>query len=140
MGTGSFYREYHPYRSVYGPNTTGVYHPPGFDNTYYYTMPSSPQWIDSQKRAASNGGFFGLTRSRWPKGKPGHRYKSMSHVSTLKTAGARSAWPQKDSWNWNHWDAIPDPQRAHEEMVGSLDPESEANLQLTYGRANLRQK
>ena len=58
----------------------------------------------------------------------------MSHVATLKNAGARSAWPQKNSWHWNNWDAIPDPQRAHEETVGSLDPESEANLQLTYGR------
>ena len=135
MGTGGFYRQVNPFHSVYGPNSTeGVYHPPGFDNTYMYTMPSSPQWENAQKRAASNGGLQGLLRSRWPKGKAGYRWKSLSHESTLKTAGARSAWPQKEDWHWNNWDAIADPQRAHEETVGSLNPESEANHQLTYGR------
>ena len=134
LGTGDLYRETHPFHSVYTMNSTdGVYHPPGFDNTYFYTMPSSPQWGDSQKRASSNGGLSGLMKSRWPKGQPGFRWKSLAHASTLKK-GTRSAWPQKDNWHFQNWDAIPDPQRAHQETVGSLDPESEANLQLTYGR------
>lgn len=104
FGTGDYYRQINPFWSVYNANSTeGVYHPPGFDNTYHYAMPSSPQWINSQKRASSNGGLAGLLRSRWPRGKPGYRYKSMSKVAKSKTSGKQSAWPQKEDWNWNHW-------------------------------------
>jgi hypothetical protein len=135
-GTGSFYHELHPFNSEYGPDSTeGIYHAPGFDNTYDYKMPSSEDWVASQKAASSNGGLWGLLKSRFPKGKAGHRWMGMSERSALKSSGDQSAWPQKGSWHWHHWGAIPDPQRAHEETFGSLDPESEANLQLTYGRA-----
>jgi hypothetical protein len=94
MGAGGFYRQVNPFRSVYGPNSTeGVYHPPGFDNTYAYTMPGTPQWKNAQKKAASTEGLPGLLKRRWPKGKAGHRWKSLSHQSTLKTVDKFSKVP-----------------------------------------------
>ena len=132
LGTGSYYHKMNPYHSQFGPNSTqGVFHAPVFDNTYVYSLPGTRQWRRSQE--AARAGLAGLLEKRW-QGDKGSRWKSLSDATTRKDAGPRSAWPHRENWHWNHWDEIADPQRAHEDMVGDLDPESEAALQLMYGR------